>query len=109
MFHFDKFWRDLGLSLDNKITKYLAINQNKFQIKLLFIKFIESIETQNQKSKMGLDLYPFRLKYLEIFERYKIKKPLKIRDLSGFNIICYVFSGLDGTRTRDPLRDRQVF
>ncbi len=36
----------------------------------------------------------------------KSKKPLQFAELQGFLILI---GGPDGTRTRDPLRDRQVF
>ena len=35
----------------------------------------------------------------------QIEKPLQIIDLQGF----LLFGGVDGTRTRDPRRDRPVF
>ena len=36
---------------------------------------------------------------------HEMKKPLQINDLQGFSL----FGGVDGTRTRDPRRDRPVF
>jgi hypothetical protein len=34
---------------------------------------------------MGLELVPFRMKYLVYFEMVQIKNPLKINVLSGFS------------------------
>ena len=37
------------------------------------------------------------------------EKILEVVGLQGFALICQIFCGADGARTRDPRRDRPVF
>jgi hypothetical protein len=50
----------------------------------LLSTFYKVAETHLWFFRMGLDLVPFRVKYLVVFELGKKQKPLKFNDLSGF-------------------------
>lgn len=57
---------------------------------------------------MGLELVTFYLKILVYFELFQIKNPLRINDLSRFDIFCGSFCDPAGARTQDPMLKRHM-